>query len=172
MKLPCRGRAQNIKCAALRAKLNNFDMILTQNQKINSPMALTLTLELLTHRVAPGLTPSMSQESLLLRIRRMVSACSLVKPTLTSATGRFPPFSHMSVIDEKNDCSKGRNTTMSSRFLWRGLVHAGTHLKHLVDTLTTLRWCLKVMEASRLGPQAALTLVHNPPLGKVHLFGR
>lgn len=44
MKLPCRGRAQNIKCAALRAKLNNFDMILTQNQKINSPMVMTFDL--------------------------------------------------------------------------------------------------------------------------------
>lgn len=55
------------------------------------------------HRVAPGFTPSMSQESLLLRMRRMVSACSLVKPTLTSVTGRFPPFSHMSVMDEKKD---------------------------------------------------------------------
>lgn len=57
-----------------------------------------------THRVAPGFTPSMSHESLLLRMRRMVSACSLVKPTLTSDTGRFPPFSHMSVMDEKKAC--------------------------------------------------------------------
>lgn len=60
--------------------------------------------QLFTDRVAPGLTPSMSQESLLFRMRLMVSACSLVKPTLTSDTGRFPPFSHMSVMDEKNAC--------------------------------------------------------------------
>lgn len=55
----------------------------------------------LFYLVAPGLTPSMSQLSLLLRIRRMVSACSFVKPTLTSGVGLFPPFSHMSVIEEK-----------------------------------------------------------------------
>lgn len=73
---------------------------------------MTSTLVLLTHRVAPGLTPSMSQESLLLRMRLMVSACSLVKPTLTSATGRFPPFSHMSVMDEKNDWGERRDTIM------------------------------------------------------------
>ncbi len=37
----------------------------------------------------------------------MVSACSLVKPTLTSGVGLFPPFSHMSVMDEKKACGGG-----------------------------------------------------------------
>lgn len=66
-------------------------MVIITNNNINNGADL----------VAPGFTPNMSQESLLLRMRRMVSACSLVKPTLTSDTGRFPPFSHMSVMEEK-----------------------------------------------------------------------
>lgn len=48
---------------------------------------------------APGLTPNMSQLSLLLRILRMVSACSLVKLALLFVLGRFPPFSHKSTMD-------------------------------------------------------------------------
>lgn len=48
---------------------------------------------------APGLTPSISQLSLLLRILRMVSACSLVKLALLFAVGRFPPLSHKSTMD-------------------------------------------------------------------------
>lgn len=55
----------------------------------------------LSYLVAPGFTPSMSQLSLLLRIRRIVSACSLVKPILTSGFGLFPPFSHISVMELK-----------------------------------------------------------------------
>lgn len=52
------------------------------------------------HLVAPGLTPSMSQLSLLLRILRMASACSLVKLTPTLEGGRFPPLSHRSMMAE------------------------------------------------------------------------
>lgn len=56
--------------------------------------------------------------------------------------------------------------------LLRGRVHAGTHLKHLVDALAALRRCLKVMEASGLRPQTPLPLVHDPPLRQVHLLGQ
>lgn len=49
---------------------------------------------------APGLTPSISQLSLLFRILRIVSACSLVKLALLFAVGCFPPFSHKSTMDK------------------------------------------------------------------------
>lgn len=51
-----------------------------------------------SYREAPGLSPSMSQLSLLLRIRRMVSACSLVKLALLPGAGRFPPLSQKSTM--------------------------------------------------------------------------
>lgn len=86
-----------------------------------------------THRVAPGFTPSMSQESLLLRMRRTVSACSLVKPTLTSDTGRFPPFSHMSVMEEKNACGGNQQNLRAS---------LPTSAAHRTSGLPgTSRWC-------------------------------
>lgn len=97
--------------------------------------------------VAPGFTPSMSQLSLLLRIRRIVSACSLVKPILTSGFGLFPPFSHISVIEEK----KG--------------------LKHFTDAFATLSRRLKILKTSALCPQPAFTLVYHSPFSQVDLVG-
>lgn len=93
--------------------------------------------------VAPGLTPSMSQLSLLLRIRRMVSACSFVKPTLTSGAGLFPPFSHMSVIEEK----KAFGDKHQLFFVW--MLQSWTKTEYVFimrnvcqDTPETFHWCL------------------------------
>lgn len=133
-----------------------------------------------THRVAPGFTPSISQESLLLRMRRMVSACSLVKPALTSVTGRLPPFSHMSVMDEKKDWRTRRHVHFMCwacvcvyECVWLQpeiILQTQTHLKHFIDALPALRRGFKVMEAPGLRPQTSLPLVDNTPLCQIHLW--